>query len=295
MTIYIDVLFLENIILNCIILYVTAIISRSKIRHIRIICASAIGAMYVIIYYVFEIKMYTNIFAKLLLAICMVYIVFIPKKSKDLLKYLSLFFLISFVFGGATLGVIYIVNYNNITIQNGMILGKYTIKTIILGAIIAFFISILSFKLVKAKLNKTDMFCSIKIKLNQKQIETKAMIDTGNLLKEPISNIPVVVVEDTVLENILPKEVLENTEKILGGDLRKIPIDIQQKYISKLKVIPFSSLGKQNGMLLGIKAESIEIITDEGNRYIDKVIIGIYNKQLSKKGEYKALLGIELI
>ena len=39
------------------------------------------------------------------------------------------------------------------------------------------------------------MFCSIIIKLNKKKVKIRAMIDTGNLLKEPISNIPVIVVE----------------------------------------------------------------------------------------------------
>ena len=295
MTIYIDVLFLENFILNSIILYATAIISKTKIQHLRIFCASSLGAVYVIIYYVFKIKMYTNIIAKLFLAVCMIYIVFKPKQAKDLFKYVVLFFLVSFVFGGASLGVIYVVNSNNVTIQNGMILGKYTIKTIMFGIIIAFFICILSFKLVKTRLTKKDMFCDIKINLDGKEIKTKAMIDTGNLLKEPITNIPVVVVEHTVLEGLLPKEVLENTENILGGDLDKIPIEIQEKYLSKLKVIPFSSLGKQNGMLLGIKADLLKIVYGEFEKNINRVIIGIYNKQLSKKGDYRALLGIEVL
>ena len=295
MTIYIDVLFLENLILNSIILYATSIISKVKIKHARIFIASSLGAIYVVIYYIFKIKMYTNIVAKLLLAISMVYIVFKPDKLKDLFKFVILFFLVSFVFGGASLGVIYMVNSNNITIQGGRILGKYTIKTILLGIIIAFFVSTLSFKLVKTKFTKKDMFCDIIINLNGKEIKTKAMIDTGNLLKEPITNIPVVVVECTALENLVPKEILENTENILGGDLEKIPVEIQEKYLSKLKVIPFSSLGKQNGMLLGIKADSLEIIKDGSKKNIDKVMIGIYNKHLSKKEDYKALLGIEVL
>lgn len=294
MTIYVDVLFLENLILNCIILYATSIISKVKIEHLRIIGASAIGAIYVIIYYIFRISIYMNVLAKLMLAVCMIYIVFKPNKGKDLFKYIVIFFLVSFVFGGASLGAIYIVNSNNVTIQNGMILGAYSIKTIMLGIVIAFIISILAFRLVKTKFTKKDMFCVIKIQLNGAEIETKAMIDTGNLLKEPITNIPVVVVENTVLKGMLPKEVLENTENILGGDIENIPKEIKDKYLSKLKVIPFSSLGKQNGMLLGIKADSLKIVNGEDEKIIDKVIIGIYNKQLSKGEDYRALLGIEV-
>ena len=48
------------------------------------------------------------------------------------------------------------------------------------------------------------------------------MVVTGNLLKEPITNIPVVVVENKILYDVVPKEILENIEKILGGDLSSI-------------------------------------------------------------------------
>ena len=63
----------------------------------------------------------------------------------------------------------------------------------------------------------------------------------------------------------------------------------------KLKVIPFSSLGKQNGMLLGIKAEKVIIKFEEEEKENQNIIIGIYNKSLTKRGEYRALLGIELM
>ena len=86
------------------------------------------------------------------------------------------------------------------------------------------------------------MFCEIEILINQKKIKTKAMIDTGNMLKEPISGKPVIVVEHTLLYDILPKEILNNLEKILGGDIESLPDEIKNKYISKLK-IPKGLLG----------------------------------------------------
>ena len=67
------------------------------------------------------------------------------------------------------------------------------------------------------------MFCKIKLKLNGKEIVLNTMVDTGNMLKEPISGIPVIVVEHTKLYNVIPKEILNNIEAILGGDFNKIP------------------------------------------------------------------------
>ena len=101
--------------------------------------------------------------------------------------------------------------------------------------------------------------------------------------------------EHSLLYDAIPKEILENIDDILGGDFNKIPEKIKQEYMSKLKVIPFSSLGKQNGMLLGLKADELEVEAEDGIKNVDKVIIGIYNKNFSKKGEYSALLGIDVI
>ena len=92
---------------------------------------------------------------------------------------------------------------------------------------------------------------------------------------------------------MIPKEILDNIESILGGDFEKIPEDIKNEYIPKLKIIPFSSLGKQNGMLVGIKPEKLEVINEQVEEK-NNVIIGIYNKSLTKRGEYNALIGIEL-
>ena len=214
---------------------------------------------------------------------------------KKMCKSLLIFYLTSLVFGGAAFALIYIVKPQETFMKNGLFLGAYSLKTILLSGIVAFFIVITAFTVVKNKISKRDMFCNIKIKLNVKEIETKAMLDTGNMLKEPITNIPVIVVEHTLLYECVPKQILNNIEEILGGDFSKIPDEIKKKYMTKLKFIPFSSLGKQNGMLLGIKPEYV-VIKDENDeeKKLNEVIIGIYNKSLTKRGEYRALMGIEL-
>ena len=80
---------------------------------------------------------------------------------------------------------------------------------------------------------------------------------------------------------------------ILKGDLTNIPEEIQEQYLPKLRCIPFSSLGKQNGMLLGIRAEKLEVSKDDEVKVTKNIIVGIYEKSLTKRGEYRALIGIE--
>ena len=295
MTVYLDVIFLENIVINYIILHVTGIISKSKIIQIKLILGSLIGAIYSIIYYLLNIKIYSNFILKIILSIAIIYVSFKSNNLKELSKKVLLFYLVSFVFGGSAIAIIYMVNSQNITIQNGILVGSYTIKTILIGIIIAYFTVLAAFKIIKAKISRNDLICDITVNLNNKEIKTKAMIDTGNLLKEPITNMPVIVMEHTLFYDILPKEILNNTEEILGGDFTKIPDDIKMEYSPKLKVIPYSSLGKSNGMLLGIKGEKLIIYLKEETQIIDKVIIGIYNKSLTKRGEYRSLLGLEVL
>ena len=225
----------------------------------------------------------------------MVYVAYNPQNVKKLWKQILIFYLTSFVFGGVSLYLIYVIKPQDILIENGMFIGEYVLKVIMLAAIVAYLVIKISLKIIKTKLSPKDMYCKIKFKLNEKEVETKAMIDTGNLVKEPITNTPVIIVESSLLYDVLPKEILNNLDNILGGNLDEIPEEIQNEYIAKLRCIPFTSLGKQNGMLVGIKVEEVEIENEEESKLSNNVIIGIYDKSLTKRGEYRALVGIEVI
>ncbi len=147
-----------------------------------------------------------------------------------------------------------------------------------------------AFKNIKGKLTKKDMLCSLKIIINKKSKYIKSIIDTGNFLREPISKLPVVVVEKRALEKVIPEYVLDNLDKIIDGQ----EVDLQD-YVAKVRLIPFSSLGKENGMLLGIKADAILVETDEKSIVLSNAIIGIYNGILNKMGKYQALIGLDII
>lgn len=295
MTIYVDVVLIENLIMNYIILLATGLILKIKIKHIRLMLGGLLGAIYSIVAYTGILKIYSSFILKIILSIIIVYIVYNPQSVKKLCKELLFFYLTSFVFGGAAFALIYIVKPQDILMKNGLFLGTYPLKTVILAAIVAFVVVITAFTIIKSKFTKKDMICEIEVKLNDKIIKTEALIDTGNMLKEPITNTPVVVIEHTLLYDCIPKEILNHLEDIIGGDFEKIPEEIKNVYISKLKLIPFSSLGKQNGMLIGIKPEYLKIIKEEQINVKENVILGIYDKSLTKKGEYRALMGMEFV
>lgn len=290
MTVYIDIIFLENLFMNCIILFATAIILKNPIKILRILTSSIIGSTYAIIIYISKLQIYSNIFVKIALSAVMVYVAFNPAKVKSFFKGIMIFYLTSFTFGGVTFALLYFVKPQNISFQNGVLIGISPIKIIITGGLIGFIIITISFKNIKGKLTKKDMICDIKIIQKDKTKQIKAIIDTGNLLTDPITKVPIIIVEKDKLMDIFPKNILENTINFIEGK------DVEMgEYLSKIRIIPFKSLGKENGLLLGIKVDGVIINYQNNDNFVKEVIVGIYEKKLSNNNSYSALIGLNIL
>ena len=117
MTIYLDIIFLENIFMNTIILFATSIILKNKISIIRILISSSIGSLYAVLTYVTTLGIFSNVFLKIILSIAMIYIAFKPNSIKQMLKLLMIFYLASFTFGGVAFALIYFVKPQNILLE----------------------------------------------------------------------------------------------------------------------------------------------------------------------------------
>lgn len=296
MTVYLDIVFLENILMNYIIIFATAVVLKVDYKRWRIFLASCIGAVYTVVMYLNIISIYSNFIMKFILSMVIVYISFKPKSIKKMIKYLIIFYLVSFVFGGCVFALMYFLQPQMAQIRNGVYVGAYPIKIALIGGIVAFTVIQISFKIAKTKLIKKDMVYDVEVVLNKKSMKVKALLDTGNLLKDPITGFPVIVIEHKSLNSIISTKILNNLEKIIGGEIDELISDDEfNKTISRFRMIPFSSLGKQNGLLLGIKADSVNILLDEKIENINNVIIGIYDKSFTKNGLYSAIFGLDLL
>lgn len=296
MTIYLDVVLIENLCMNYIILFATGYLLKKKMNHIRLILSGLLGGIYSILAYIGVLEIYSNFILKIILSIVMVYLAYNAKNIKELSKELIFFYLTSFVFGGCAFALLYFIKPQEILMKNGTYIGTYPLKVAILGGLLGFTITVIAFSVKKRRISKQDMYSNITIYFNENSITTIALLDTGNMLKDPITRMPVIVVEKEILKNILPDTILNNLNKIIGGDVPKeVYEDENIEYITKFRVIPFSSIGKTNGMLLGFKANKVEIKDEENIEIIKNVIIGIYENKLSKKNQYSALIGLELI
>jgi len=293
MTIYIDIVFIENLCMNYIILFATAFIMKIKIHHLRLILSAALGGVYAILSYMQIVQMYSNMLLKIVLSICMVYIAFIPKNIKVLLKELIMFYLVSFVFGGCAFALLYFVKPQDIFMKDGVYIGTYPLKIALLGGIVGFVITYIAFKVVKSKIVKKSLFYNVELKMEERVIKIKTMLDTGNMLKDPITGVPVIVIEKEGLQGLIPNDILKNTDKIIGGDWEQCKES--NEYRARFRIIPFTSIGKQNGMLLGFKIDEIKIYTDIEELVKKDAIVCIYNGQLSRNNVYSALIGLDML
>ena len=292
MTFYIDIILVENMIMNYIILFATGLITKVKLKYRRLFISSLIGSIYAIMSYISGLEVYMNEITKIVLSVTMIYVAFVPYNFKKMVQEVIIFYLTSFCFGGVAYYLLYYISPEQIKNMNGILTGSYPIKIAILGGILGFFIINIAFRVIKNRFDRNSIFYTIEIGYQGKSCQMKVILDTGNLLVEPITSYPVVIVEAEKMKQILSEQTLEKLLNILeDNNLETIDDDLK----SRCRVIPFSSIGKNNGMIIGFKPDYIKIYDEEYESTIREVIIGIYNHPLNKNGMYSGLIGLELL
>ena len=178
--------------------------------------------------------------------------------------------------------IIFTIKPENILIENNHFIGTYPLKIAVIAGGLGFIVVSIIAKIIKNK--KVPIIYNLEIYYQGKIKKIKTMVDTGNLLKEPITKADVIIVEKDSLRGIISDDVLQ-----------KIPnIELFNFNNYKFILIPFSSIGNENGMLIGFKPDFVKIYDDI--EYIrDDVLIGIYEGKLSKNNLYTSLIGLDIL
>ena len=293
MVAYLDLIILENLCMNYLILYTTGKLLNRDIKKMRIFVGSLIGALYVFSLYIDVSNLALNI-SKIIMAFALIKIGFNSKSVKYIIKEVAVFFMISFVFSGCALGFIHFMKPKVIYIVNGVIIGgEYIFELLMISAVISFLLIKVSMRLIKLKqkLSKADMICKIEIGLDSKSITLNALLDTGNLLTDPITKDPVIIVERNKMINLIPQGEFYKIDNLLGGD-EFFECD---SYNARLRAIPYVSVGNKNGIMVAYKVDFVKVEYQDEINEIDNVLIGIYNDTLTKNNKYSALIGLQIL
>ena len=290
MTVYVDVVFMENFILNSIIIISTAILCKSRINIKRLIISSSFGGIFSIVNYVIIILPIFNFLFKIVISLIMILIAFKTSNVKKTFEQILFFYLVSFTFGGIAFSFIFLLKSQNIIITKNLFIGNNSINNTVLVGVTGFLIIVLVSKILKYRIYKKNIIFDLEIFYNGKSQKIKTMLDTGNLLKEPITQNDVIIVEKKSLINIVSKDILENMSSIINGKW----IESKETHLYNFVLIPFSTLGNENGLLIGFKPDYIKILKED-ELLITNVFIGIYDGKLSKDNLYTSLIGLDII
>lgn len=305
MIIYLDVFLVENTILTLIILVSVCILSKIQIKFFKLILTSFIGSICTVIEYYF--LTFNNIILKLLIKFIISIVVVNlgfknlkekgedkknkyknKYKNKKIFKIWIIFIVITIIYGGISFFVQNMFELEDYIIYNQEFnsIGVFPIKTVMIGFFTGFILVYIISKIYNNKMDIQNIICEIEICVNGKIIKTKALIDTGNLLKDPVSKRSVIVVEDKVLNSIIEKEYLDILRNVSSGKL--IGEIENNKY--KIKIIPFNSLGNSNGILCGINPDWVRMFYEK-ELMIENIILGVYFGSLNSMNEYSTIIG----
>ena len=276
--VYIDEVFIINFIVNLILLSLTRKIACIRSHKTMLFVGALIGGLYSALVFVPQLG-----FLYTLLASCcflvLIEITFGIKRIKEYIKTIAVFYLISFGFGGASYGIISLLQVRG---------GSMPFILLAFSVSIAYLLITLVSWHRRNKLQKEEQMVSIRIVLGGKQVKADCLVDTGNALYEPIFHRPVIVVESKQLSSLFPEG--------FKADLTSQSLKLLNK-LSSLRIfcIPFRSLGQEKGTILGFIPDKVYIIRDDKEIHIPNAIIGAYDGCLSSDDRYNGLLNPVLL
>ena len=292
--VYIDVLFLVNFFINLILLCATSKILKLKTHPLRLSAAAILGAFYaVLIFYPKLGVLYTSV-AKVLSSLAIAAVAFNIKGIRLYIKALFTFLMVTLAFGG---GIFAIMCFTGLGAKSGMFLKNGVLYMNLPWQILitaAFVLYLLISKIRNAIVSGKENLIDMTVTYSGHSASLKALIDTGNALCDPITNTPVIVAEFKAVKRILPEEfthIFENGNEDNLAEIEKAAANLS----CRIRLIPFKSLGCENGMLLGFKPDKVEIFLNEKPLTLGEVIIGLCSGGLSGDNSFSALIHPEII
>ncbi len=247
--VYIDVYFVENVLLDMLILLSVALLLGKKPVLWRMIAASVLGGVgAVLILFLGGGYGAAYILSVLALdaAMCLLLFSDIGQIPLQVLYFLGIGFVYTKIGNCMTaLGV-----------------GRF-VRIAASGLLVA---SVLFISAYRRRVEKKRLY-TVRIVEGGKELDVLALFDTGNVLTDPYTGKPVSIVE-------------ENDEVLCW--MHEKP----QKY----RIIPFRSIGKEDGILEGTEVDALIICGKEGQKIEKDAVIALYKGRLSGDGSFQMIL-----
>ena len=254
---YVDVLFLVNFMMDYILLLLVRKTISCSATHgnvcIGAVIGSALTCVIVILpipYPLIKVVLYHS-----LVNTCMIFVGLKIKTIRSLVKALILLYIGGFLLGG-------ILEFFHQYVRIGSLLLAL--------AIAGYYIVLGIWRFLSYLQRWNQSHCKVELFLGEKQCRIKGLIDTGNSLRDPISDRPVSILDR------------KTAEKYFGEETRK-----------DIRYIPYSSIGKKEGTLPAFQIDKMCVYGDS-DIWVERPLIGISEEEISAGGDYEMILNPNL-
>ena len=195
--VYLDLLFLTNLIPDYLILRLTAAILGIFVSPARTVLAAILGGVLSVPVYFLNVGNGLSFFVKICLCVFICLVCFGRKRTAAACL---LFCALSFAFCGAVLALS-LINVTGAHVKNGSVYAEISFPLLLVGSVFAYCVLRLVFGQGSASGEKKEL--TVSASLNGRTVRFKALSDTGNCLLHPFSNKRIMVTDRAVFAGIL--------------------------------------------------------------------------------------------
>lgn len=278
--VYVDSLFFINLIINYILLLVTAKICAAVAPRLRLLGGAALGAFYSVAVVLPFGAFLPHPIIKVAVGILMVLAAF--GGLQRVLRLTLVFFAASVAFGGAVMAA-------SLLSGNGFgsgVLTTVSLKVLVIVFAVCYIVLTVVFK--RAGRHRAGGIVSLKLRQGDRELSMRALCDTGNALTDPMTGKPVIVAGVNDLKPLFPHAILKTVTALrLKGAVKILEELSESEKNIRFQLIPYSAVGVAGDMLLAFKPD--EIIVDGKNK--TGMLLALSPNSVSESGTYSALLG----
>ncbi|MHA6530282.1 sigma-E processing peptidase SpoIIGA [Paenibacillus sp. BAC0078] len=302
MVVYIDLIFAANLLIDGILLWLTGWLVKLKVSWWRLSLSALVGALYVVMMFVPELSFLYTFLIKFGLSVVMLWIAFGFRSLQSYLRVLGAFYIINFAAAGGIVGIHYLLQSSG-EIWNGILFTSsggqaYRLKIGFWFVLAVLPLVLLCFKLVQSSRNRRERLETyigeVCVEIDGVSVTCPGLLDTGNRLNDPLTRIPVMVMEASLWEGHLPAS-WKGKMTQMSADKLLLETDGQSfAWQDRMRLVPYRGVNRGAAFMLALKPDLVTIKLGEESFYIQRVLIGLDGGTLSGEGAYRAIIHPDL-
>ena len=273
-TLYIDVYFMINFTVDILAIFLAQRMVHIGINIRRSILSGLVGAAFAVC----ELFIHNNPLHLLCASLFTLIISIITCKGASVsrkIKFLISFYIAAFLISGVVSFIYQLMDryLKDILVESNKSANG---KALVFSAVILLIIGALRLFIMLFSGSVNEKSVKIRIDLCDKSISVEALVDTGNLVKDPMNMNPVIFLKKSYAEKIFPCEILELWHlDSLSTELKK-----------RIHLIPVTR-NAQTHVMTGVRVDKVTVYSESTAECIDATIV--IDKEEGTFGGYYAL------